>query len=281
MDGILLINKPIDYTSRDVVNALMKKFQQKKIGHTGTLDPFASGVMVITLGKATKISTFLEATNKKYIAELTLGITTDTLDLTGKVISTKQINMPSREVIEKVFNSFVGDIEQIPPMYSAIKVNGEALYKKARRGESVELKPRKVTIYGLNILSITDNKIIFEVECSKGTYIRSLGKDIADKLGFGGHLSLLTRVSVGHFHIKQCKNINDVCEKDLISILDGMDFFPKIIVDSNLEKKIRNGVRVNLNCFDKQVLVVSMDKQPLAIYEKEQDNTYSCLRGLL
>ena len=281
MDGVLLINKPIDYTSRDIVNILGKKFKTKKAGHTGTLDPFASGLLVLTFGKATKISTFLEATKKTYIAELTLGITTDTLDLTGNIIEQKEVIMPSREKLNEIFSSFLGEIKQVPPMYSAIKVDGEALYKKARRGEIIERKARIVTIHSINILSINNNKIIFEVTCSKGTYIRTLGNDIANLIGCGGHLSLLTRTKVGNFSLKEAKNIDDVTESDFISISDSLSFMPTIILDDILEKKALNGVKIYLkNQSSDLVFLKNKNNSPLAIYEKRDDGYYYSLRGL-
>lgn len=280
LGGILLLNKDINISSRDLVNMVCKKFHTKKVGHTGTLDPFASGLMIITVNKATKISTFIEATRKKYIAELTLGISTDTLDLTGKVIEKKDFVMPSKEELEKIFASFKGEIKQIPPMYSAIKINGVELYKLARKGEVVERKERNVTIYDLKILSINKDKIIFEVECSKGTYIRTLGFDIANKIGSGGHLSLLTRISVGNFSLKEAKNISDVSEKDIIPIEKALSFFPSLIVDEVLEKKVKNGVKLKLNTDYEQILLLSKNNTALAIYEKKEDGCYYSLRGL-
>ena len=170
MDGILLVNKPIGMTSRDVVNILMKKFNTKKIGHTGTLDPFANGLLIITINKGTKISSFLEDLNKEYIAELKLGESTTTLDLEGEVLKQKEVSLPlNQSKVEEVLNSFIGKIKQVPPMYSAIKIDGEELYKKARRGEVVERKEREVEISSIDLLSITKEKMLFKVDCSKGT----------------------------------------------------------------------------------------------------------------
>lgn len=280
MDGVLLLNKPVDYTSRDLVNKMSKKFNERKAGHTGTLDPFATGLMLLTFGKATKISTYLEAIEKTYVAELTLGITTSSLDTEGEVIEIKEVNLPSREKLDEIFNSFVGEIDQIPPMHSAIKVDGEPLYKKARRGEIIERKPRKVTIHDIKILSIINNKILFEVTCSKGTYIRTLGKDIADKIGCGGHLTLLTRTRIGSFKLKDAKNIDDVEITDLISVSDALSFFPSLIVDAFLEKKVRNGVKLTLKTNEERILLRSLTNEPLAIYEKRDDGLYHSLRGL-
>lgn len=280
IDGIVLLNKSIDMTSRDLVNLVCKKFHTKKVGHTGTLDPFASGLMIITIGKGTKISSYIEAERKKYVAELTLGASTDTLDLTGNVVETKNVVMPSKAELENIFASFIGEIKQIPPMYSAIKINGIELYKLARKGETIERKERNVTIYDMKILSISNNKILFEVECSKGTYIRTLGKDIAEKIGTVGHLSLLTRIKVGKFSLKDAKNLDDITEKDIISITDALDFIPKIVVNDKTEKKVINGVKLNLPLDTSKVLLVSQDNRALAIYEKKDDGLFYSLRGL-
>lgn len=178
MDGILLINKPIGLTSRDVVNKLTKKFGTKKIGHTGTLDPFASGVLILTINKGTKISSYIEDLDKEYIAELLLGISTDTLDLEGEIISKKEVKLPlNKEKILEVISHYIGQIKQVPPMYSALKVNGEPLYKLARRGEVIERKERDIIIHNIDLLSITNERLLINVKCSKGTYIRTLGND--------------------------------------------------------------------------------------------------------
>ncbi len=279
LDGIILINKEINMTSRDVVNIACKKFQTKKIGHTGTLDPFASGLLVLTINKATKIASFIEATTKKYIGELTLGIATDTYDLSGKVVEKQEVKKLTKEDIEEVFKTFIGEIKQIPPLYSAIKYNGEPLYKLARQGKEVPLKERTVTIYDLKLLSLTNNRILFEVTCSKGTYIRSLGCDIAKKLNTCGHLSLLTRIEVGNFKLKDAKLISEISSKDIIPIKDALSFMNKVIV-SDLEKKVINGMKISLNITDEKVLILNKQNKALAIYVRHEDGFYYCLRGL-
>lgn len=281
MDGILLVNKPIGSTSRDVVNALMKKFNTKKMGHTGTLDPFASGVLLISVGRGTKISTYVEGLDKEYVAELTLGKDTDTLDLDGNVIDEKDVKLPlDKEKIEQVFAHFRGVITQIPPMYSALKVGGEELYKKARRGEVVERKERQVTIYSLKLLSLHENKIIFKVVCSKGTYIRTLGNDIAHSLGECGHLTMLTRTRVGKYKIEDAKSIEDIQENDVYSLEDALSYMSQIIVSGDLEKKVLNGVALKLVGED-LLLIKDINGKALALYRKESDGKHHCLRGLL
>ena len=281
MDGILLVNKPIGSTSRDVVNALMKKFNTKKMGHTGTLDPFASGVLLISVGRGTKISTYVEGLDKEYVAELCLGEDTDTLDLEGNVIDEKDVKLPlDKEKIEQVFAHFRGEITQIPPMYSALKVGGEELYKKARRGEIVERKERQVTIYSLKLLSLHENKIIFKVVCSKGTYIRTLGNDIAHSLGECGHLTMLTRTRVGKYKIEDAKSIEDIQENDVYSLEDALSYMSQIIVSGDLEKKVLNGVALKL-VGDDLLLIKDINGKALALYRKESDGKHHCLRVLL
>ena len=280
MDGILLINKPIGLTSRDVVNKLTKKFGTKKIGHTGTLDPFASGVLIVTINKGTKISTYIEDLDKEYVAELVLGISTDTLDLDGEVISKSEVPLPlDKEKVLEVISHYLGNIKQVPPIYSAIKVNGEPLYKKARRGEVIERKERNVCISNIELLSITNERLIINVKCSKGTYIRTLGADIADELGYGGHLSMLTRTRVGKYSLSVCKTIDEVELNDVIPITDALSHLPSKMVYGFLETKVRNGVPLFLG--EEDLLFVKNDKdEPLAIYKKEDDGKHHCLRGL-
>ena len=280
MDGILLVNKPIGMTSRDVVNILMKKFNTKKIGHTGTLDPFANGLLIVTINKGTKISSFLEDLNKEYIAELKLGESTTTLDLEGEVLKQKDVILPlNQSKVEEVLNSFIGKIKQVPPMYSAIKIDGEELYKKARRGEVVERKEREVEINSIDLLSITKDKILFKVDCSKGTYIRTLGQDIASKLDYPGHLTHLVRTRVGRFFLKDAKSLEEISEKDIIPISTSLSHLPSIRVNDQDAFKVKNGVKLLLQGSD---LYFIMDKNsnPLAIYKRKEDGYYHSLRGL-
>lgn len=208
MDGILVIDKPSGMTSHDVVNFMRRKFGLKKVGHCGTLDPMASGVLVMLIGKATKLSSRFINENKEYEATLTLGVVTDTGDCTGEVIRRSTSgNTYSREEIEKIFREFEGEIEQIPPMVSALRYKGERLYKLARRGISVERKARKIRIIKLQIIQIRLPEVSFRVNCSKGTYIRSLGEDIGQRLGCGGTLSSLRRLYSGSFSVKEAVSL--------------------------------------------------------------------------
>ena len=206
MDGIIIINKPKGCTSHDVVSKV-KKIYKEKVGHTGTLDPMATGVLSLLIGKGTQCSKYLINHNKTYKVTLELGKKTDTADIEGTIIEKQEVALElfQRDKIDKTLKSFIGKQEQIPPKYSAIKVKGKKLYEYARKGIEVEIKPRQIEIYKINLLSINKNKkqIEFRVSCSKGTYIRSLCEDIANKLGTVGYMTELEREKVGDFTLDQ------------------------------------------------------------------------------
>lgn len=208
MNGIIIVDKPQGWTSFDVCNKIRHLTKIKKVGHAGTLDPMATGVLAVFLGTATKsVDKFLTG-DKGYIGEMTLGITTDTLDATGKVLTSKKERVTSNlQEIEKVFAKYTGKIKQIPPMFSAKKINGQRLYKMARKGQEVEREAVDITIYKMELLGIDGNKVRFEVFCSKGTYVRALASDVGDDLGCGAHLSSLRRIYSNPFHISQALDI--------------------------------------------------------------------------
>ncbi len=199
MNGIIVIDKPSGITSFRVISILRRLLGQKRIGHSGTLDPMATGVLPVFLGTAARCVDILPDTDKEYLAEVIFGIQTDTQDITGEVIS-KSDKTPSFEEVENALMSFLGDIEQIPPMYSAVSVGGKRLYELAREGKTVEREPRKVRINSLKMISFNENKITFSVSCSKGTYIRTLADDLGKKLGCGACLSSLRRTAAGIFN---------------------------------------------------------------------------------
>lgn len=217
MNGIIIINKPKGCTSHDIVYKVKKMFNEK-VGHTGTLDPMAEGVLPILIGKGTLLSKYLINHDKKYIVKLQLGIKTDTADSEGKIIEEQQVDteLLNEKNIIKVLKSFIGKQEQIPPIYSAIKVNGKKLYEYARKGQEVELQPRQIEIYDVNLIkySVEDKQIEFEVFCGKGTYIRSLCEDIAEKFDTVGYMKELKRTQVGDFKIDDSITIDDL-EKNI------------------------------------------------------------------
>lgn len=212
VDGILIIDKDKDMTSHDVVDAIRKKFRIKKVGHAGTLDPNATGVLVILLGKGTKRSQDLLQEEKEYIATMKLGQRTDSADCKGKIISEKEVSSTGEE-ISSVVGSFLGETEQVPPMVSAKKVKGKRLYKLARKGIEVERKPRKINISEIEVEKIDLPIVVFRVACSKGTYIRQLADDIGEKLGCGAHLTELRRTRSGDFTLEKAVKLDDVLAK--------------------------------------------------------------------
>jgi len=214
MDGILLINKPRGYTSHDVVSLIRRRFSLKKVGHAGTLDPMATGVLIILIGKYTKYSPLFLNEDKEYEGTLVLGATSDTGDAWGKVTpSGKQIE-PERARIESAFGKFVGLIKQVPPMYSAVKIKGRKMYELARKGLTIAVEPRTVSVKRLDITAIALPEISFKVVCSKGTYVRQLCADIGQELGCGGYLSMLNRTRSGRFDISQTLGIEELKNLD-------------------------------------------------------------------
>ena len=206
---ILNIDKPVGWTSFDVVKKVRGITKEKKVGHAGTLDPFASGVLIIGTGKDTKILTSISNKDKKYIAELTLGKTTDTLDTEGTIIHSQSVPALNLDSIKGKLISFLGKQEQVPPMFSAKKKNGTRLYKLARKKIVVDREPIIIDIKEIKLVQLKNNCILFSVCCSKGTYIRVLGKDIAEKLGTVGYLTLLKRIKIGHYDIKYSQTISE------------------------------------------------------------------------
>ena len=219
MNGILLIDKPKEYTSHDIV-AIVKKISKEKVGHTGTLDPNATGVLPLLLGKATQISKYLINHDKTYIATVKLGIKTDTADSEGKVTEEKDVIDLNTELVQKVLNDMIGKQKQIPPLYSAIKVNGKKLYEYARNGEEIKIAPRDIEIYDMKLLELNkkEAEITFKISCSKGTYIRTVCENIAERLNTVGFMKDLRRTLVGEFDINQAINIEDI--KNNTSLLE-------------------------------------------------------------
>lgn len=278
MNGVFLVDKEAGVTSRDVVNEIIKKTETNKVGHTGTLDPLATGVLAVCVGRATKLVDFLTSADKTYIAEITLGIETDTLDLEGSVLKEIFPNVSDNDIFEAV-NSMKGKYNQEVPLYSAIKVNGRKLYEYAREGIPVELPKREVEIYDISVISPIireNNKVVFSIECSvsKGTYIRSLVRDIAYKLNTIGIMSKLRRIKQGNFLIDDCKQIEDVRIADMIGIKELLKDCYMVTVDDILKKDILNG-KIISNIYGKdEVVFIDSDELVLAIYQVyEKDNT--------
>lgn len=240
-DGILLVNKPIGPTSRDIVNVLAKAFPNDKFGHAGSLDPFASGLLIIGVNEGLKCIQFFENLHKTYFASLLLGVATNSGDKEGEVIKEENIPNLNKEQINETLKSFLGESLQTPPMFSAIKIDGVPLYKLARRGKEIERKPRKIFIDDINLISFDKEHLIFSLTCSKGTYVRTLGEEIAKKLNTIGHLDGLLRQKIGKFSLEKAKIAEDIKESDVILLEEAMYFLKVIEVGGIDEKKIING----------------------------------------
>ncbi|MCX0400924.1 tRNA pseudouridine(55) synthase TruB [Clostridium perfringens] len=249
MNGVINIYKNTGMTSFDVVAMVRRVAKMKKVGHTGTLDPAASGVLPVCLGKATKIIDYIMENKKVYRVNLKLGMVTDTYDLEGEVLREEDASHITKDEILNCINSFVGTIDQVPPMYSALKQNGVRLYELARQGIEVHREARKITIYSIENIKIESNdNIQMDVCCSKGTYIRSLCYDIGEKLNVGSTMTALERIQNGPFTKEEAINIEDLTEelleKHIISIEKALDSFEKITVNEKFGKLLRNGVKV-------------------------------------
>ncbi len=273
MDGIIIIDKPSGITSREVVNKISQKLKTKKVGHTGTLDPHATGVLVLTINKATKIGELLTSYDKEYIAEIVLGIKTDTLDITGKTIEKKEAIFTKEQII-KVLNEMPSSYEQEVPIYSAVKINGKKLYEYARNNEEVKLPTRVVNIKKLELISdikYQDNQTIFKIKClvSKGTYIRSLVNDIALKLNTVGTMKSLRRTKQGEFKIEDALNIEDVTIKNIIPIKHCLNY-NQVEVSEELFNKIKNGQILNSD-YDTPI-TFTYQNEVIAIYKDYKDN---------
>ena len=210
MEGVLLVDKPKGLTSHDVVYRLRRKLQMKKIGHAGTLDPMATGVLVMLIGKATRISQYLMSVDKIYEGEATLGVVTDSQDAEGEVMETRPVPELTEAQVREVMKTFIGDQYQTPPMHSAIKIGGVKLYQLARKGEEVEREPRFIRVAAFDLLSFALPKLTFDLHCTKGTYVRTIAHDLGQKLGCGAHLSALRRTGSGQFKIAQCLPLDEI-----------------------------------------------------------------------
>ncbi len=251
MNGVLVIDKPEGWTSHDVVARCRKILKTSRIGHTGTLDPFATGVLVLLVGKATRLAQFLSKNEKEYIAEVTFGFETETGDKTGKIKENTRCNdfKIDEERIYETLNAFLGEIEQIPPMFSAKKVKGKKLYEFARKQIEIERKPVKVKIYEIDLLKIEEKSIILRIVCSSGTYVRTLAEDIGKKLGISAHLSALRRMRVGKFDLSKAitlEKLEEICYQgklnDFLFPMNKVPLeLPKLVLDESRIDRVRNG----------------------------------------
>lgn len=249
INGIIVIDKESDYTSHDVVARVRKILSTRKVGHTGTLDPMATGVLPVCIGKGTKVSDLLTNGDKEYIATVKLGIVTDTQDITGNILSEKEVSDFTLEKLSDAISHFTGEISQIPPMYSAIKIDGKKMCDLAREGIEVERKPRIVNIYSIDVLSFEKDGFKAKIKCSKGTYIRTLFHDMGEYLGYGACITTLRRTASSVFDIEDAVTLSElekiVLENNLSSVLKPIDVvfdkYEKISVDDEIKTRLKNG----------------------------------------
>ncbi len=264
MNGIILVDKPQNWTSHDVVAKLRGVLHERRIGHSGTLDPLATGLLVVFVGRATRAVEFAEADSKEYLAGLRLGVSTDTQDITGNIVA-ESAALPDEAALREALGRFIGDIEQIPPMYSAIKIGGKKLYELARRGESVERAPRKITVSAIDIAGRDGDDYILNISCSKGTYVRTLCSDIGEALGCGACMSSLRRTRAGVFSVDDAHSLADieaaVREGRLSDIILPVDTlfasFPKLTVSQSAAKRLKNGNIIKISAEDGEYKVYS------------------------
>lgn len=266
MNGFLIIDKEKNMTSRDIDNQVMGIFNTKKVGHLGTLDPLATGVLVIAVGSALKVISLIENARKKYLATIKLGIQTDTLDIGGKVLKTSEKRASKEELIE-VLNSLVGDNYLKVPKYSAVKVAGKKLYEYARANEEVALPTKLMHVYSANLISYKEDEYLIEFDVSYGSYIRSIIDEIGNRLSIAMTMSELRRTQSGDFKIEDAVKLDDVNEKSLISILDVLNDFSKVEVSDELKNKILTGAILERQDEKYPLVFIDKNKEVLAIYK--------------
>jgi len=285
--GIIIMNKPVGGSSHKCVSIARRALNMKKIGHTGTLDPEARGVLPLLIGKATRAADFLVMEDKCYRAGVLLGTKTDTLDLAGTVLEKKEVTVTEKEVREAAL-SFVGEIMQVPPMYSAISVNGQRLYNLARKGIEIERKARKITVYSIDIVSVELPHVVIDVHCSKGTYIRTLAADIGEKLGCGGCIESLVRTKCGSFSIENSITPDELIklseegrQEEVILPLDSFfSHLPKIKLDEKRASRVKNGVPIYYKeeTHDGLIRIYDENDEFIALSRKDTLDGKSCLR---
>ncbi len=282
MNGIVIIDKPQDWTSQDVVSKLRGVLRTKRIGHGGTLDPMATGVLPVFVGRATRGVEFFEHAEKTYEAVLRLGVVTDTEDISGAVLEENPVSV-TQEKLEKVLENFRGEIQQIPPMYSALKINGQKLCDLARKGKEVQRPPRTITIFWLECLEFSGETVHLRVHCSKGTYIRTLCKDIGQALGCGGCMESLRRVSAGAYTIKESVPLKELVESEnpesYLRPVDSMfTQYPQVILTEKQEKRCRNGNAFSIDMAEGTYRAYSQAGEFLML-AKVEDNVMSTIKS--
>ena len=269
MNGFILVNKKKNMTSRDVVNSLIKILNTKKIGHTGTLDPFAEGLLLVGVNKGLKVVKLINYKDKEYIAKVRLGIKTDTLDITGNILEERKEDI-NQEEIEEVLQSFIGDYSYEVPIYSAIKVNGKKLYEYAREGKKVEIPIKDSYIYDIKLINIEENSFTFSVKVSNGTYIRALVRDISKKLNKIMTLEELTRTKIDSLLLKDAYTLEDIKNNNfkLLKINDLLNY-KEVELSGYLEDKVLNGNKIKIDEKEDNILFIK-EKEEIAVYTREE-----------
>ncbi len=274
-----MLDKEEGMTSRKIDNILQKRFSTSKVGHLGTLDPFATGLLLIAIGKGTKCLPYLDSSRKTYVASLSLGEKTSTGDKDGEVVCSKEPSLHEEDEIRRVLDSFLGKSLQLPPMSSAIKVDGVPLYKYSHKGIEKERKPRPIEVFSIRLLSYSSATIVFEVEVSSGTYIRTLGEDIASRLGELGHLVALRRTKVGEVKVEGAKKLGEIGEGDIVEPTPFLNL-GKIEIPQENVQDVYNGKKMLLEGVSEPEVALLYNGIALAVYQKEEDGLYASKRGL-
>ena len=279
-NGILLLDKEAGYTSRQVDSLVQKAFGVKRVGHLGTLDPFATGLLLVGVGSGTKYLTYLDDGKKSYIASLKLGETTSSFDPETPVIGKKDVPPLDEKTVSSALASFLGKSVQLPPMTSAIKVNGEPLYKAAHKGLEVERTPRQIEVFSINLVKLEKDVIVFSCTVSRGTYIRVIGADLAERLGTIGYLTSLRRLSIGPFLLANAKKISEAKETDLLDPTLCITTMKHVEIDDALLAKVKNGVPMDLDQdYGEKVLLV-LHGNAISVYKRFSGAHYLAERGL-
>ncbi len=274
-----MLDKEEGMTSRKIDNILQKRFSTSKVGHLGTLDPFATGLLLIAIGKGTKCLPYLDSSRKTYVASLSLGEKTSTGDKDGEVVCFKEPSLHEEDEIRRVLDSFLGKSLQLPPMSSAIKVDGVPLYKYSHKGIEKERKPRPIEVFSIRLLSYSSATIVFEVEVSSGTYIRTLGEDIASRLGELGHLIALRRTKVGEVKVEDAKKLGEIGEGDIVEPTPFLNL-SKIEILKEKVQDVYNGKKMLLEGVSDPEVALLYNGIAMAVYQKEEDGLYASKRGL-
>ena len=276
MNGFILVNKKKNMTSRDVVNSLIKILNTKKIGHTGTLDPFAEGILLVAVNKGLKVVKLLNYKDKEYVAKVRLGIKTDTLDITGNILEERKEDL-NKEELEEVLQNFIGDYSYEVPIYSAIKINGKKLYEYAREGKKVEIPIKDSYIYDIKLIDFKDNSFTFSVKVSNGTYIRALVRDISKKLNKLMTLEELTRTKVDNLLIENSYTLEDIKNNNfkLLKINDLLNY-KEVELSGYLEAKVLNGNKIKLKEKEDNILFIK-ETEEIAIYTREECDIFKVL----